>query len=49
MTARNLRIADRGFLRVGAMADVVVFDPADRRAVVDAARKAVELAGGTPQ
>ena len=28
MTARNLRIADRGLLRVGAMADVVVFDPA---------------------
>jgi N-acyl-D-amino-acid deacylase len=27
MTARNLRIADRGLLRVGAMADVVVFDP----------------------
>jgi len=28
MTARNMRIADRGLLRVGAMADVVVFDPA---------------------
>ena len=27
MTARNMRIADRGVLRVGAMADVVVFDP----------------------
>ncbi|MCY1370465.1 D-aminoacylase [compost metagenome] len=27
MTARNLRIADRGLLRVGTMADVVVFDP----------------------
>ncbi|MEP6722444.1 MAG: D-aminoacylase [Variovorax sp.] len=27
MTARNLRITDRGLLRVGAMADVVVFDP----------------------
>jgi N-acyl-D-amino-acid deacylase len=27
MTARNLRIADRGLLRVGVMADVVVFDP----------------------
>ena len=27
MTARNLRIAERGLLRVGAMADVVVFDP----------------------
>jgi N-acyl-D-amino-acid deacylase len=27
MTARNLRIADRGLLRVGAMADVVVFNP----------------------
>ncbi|RRH91617.1 D-aminoacylase [Variovorax beijingensis] len=26
MTARNLRIADRGLLRVGATADVVVFD-----------------------
>ena len=28
MTARNLRIAERGLLKVGAMADVVVFDPA---------------------
>jgi len=27
LTARNLRIAGRGLLRVGAMADVVVFDP----------------------
>ena len=27
MTARNFRIADRGLLKVGAMADVVVFDP----------------------
>ena len=27
LTARNLRIADRGLLRVGQMADVVVFDP----------------------
>ncbi len=27
MTARNLRIADRGLLRIGTMADVVVFDP----------------------
>ena len=27
MTARNFRIADRGLLRAGAMADVVVFDP----------------------
>ena len=28
MTARNFRIADRGLLRAGACADVVVFDPA---------------------
>jgi N-acyl-D-amino-acid deacylase len=28
MTARNFRIADRGLLKAGAMADVVVFDPA---------------------
>jgi N-acyl-D-amino-acid deacylase len=28
MTARNFRIADRGLLRTGACADVVVFDPA---------------------
>jgi N-acyl-D-amino-acid deacylase len=27
MAARNFRIADRGLLKVGAMADVVVFDP----------------------
>jgi len=31
LTARNLRIAERGLLRVGAMADVVVFDPATIR------------------
>ncbi|HVE53522.1 MAG TPA: D-aminoacylase [Ramlibacter sp.] len=34
MTARNLRIAERGLLRVGAMADVVVFDP---RTIADTA------------
>lgn len=28
MTARNFRIAERGLLKPGAMADVVVFDPA---------------------
>lgn len=28
MTARNFRIADRGLLKAGAMADVAVFDPA---------------------
>ena len=28
MTARNFRIADRGLLRAGGCADVVVFDPA---------------------
>lgn len=28
LSARNLRIADRGLLRFGAMADVVLFDPA---------------------
>jgi N-acyl-D-amino-acid deacylase len=27
MTARNFRIADRGLLKAGALADVVVFDP----------------------
>ena len=31
MTARNFRIADRGLLRAGAMADVVVFDPQHHR------------------
>jgi N-acyl-D-amino-acid deacylase len=28
LTARTFRIAERGLLKVGAMADVVVFDPA---------------------